>query len=217
MALARVNGVPVLEARVQMPYSGAWTADLAIDAAAASVPTGRVVVDLGGPLSLRGVATRGGAAFGVTSLRVVGGSGGLAQVLEPKDYRGVPLRIPLQDAVSAAGETLAANADQQALALELDRWTRFRQRAAEVLDGLAAEAGCTWRVLYSGTVWLGADNFPAANLKYDLLRGDPHLGQVELGVDVPSLVPGVSLLGQQVRRVEHVVSEKSVRTVANFA
>lgn len=208
-------GASILEARVVMPARGAWTADLAIDSDQGPAAVGPIVIDLGG-LTLHGVAIQGGAYAGATQLRVVGGAGGLSQVLEPKDYRGVPLRIPLEDALQLAGETLSGTADATALAYTLTRWVRFRQSAGELLGALADEVGATWRVLADGTVWLGTDAFLEAQVEHELLDGDPHLDLVEVGVETPTLVPGVAFLGRSVVQVEHVLAEDRVRSVVTF-
>lgn len=216
MALGRVNGKAIVEAQLHMPRIGAWTADLVVDAENASQVTGAIAFDLGGTLKYRGTATRAGSAFGSVSLRVVGGNAGLPVNLAPKSYEGVPLRIPLQDAITDAGEQLSSTIAPALLTVQLAKWTRFNETCTSVLDTLSAEAGCIWRVLYDGTVWLGNDAYPEIPVPHELLSGDPHQGRVEIGVDAPALVPGVKFLGRNVEQVDHVLTESKVRTVVHF-
>jgi len=217
VALAKVNGYDLISGSVLMPQQGAWSADLVVDAPNPGVVLGGVGIDLGGQVALKGTTTSAGSLAGRVSLRVVGGAGKLNAILKPKGYRAIPLRNPLQDLMADSGETLSGAVNPGVLATILARWTRFLESTAQGLDDLADRAGATWRVLYDGTVWMGTDSYPAVNVAADLLSGDPHLGRVELGVETPQLVPGVSFLGRNVSQVQHVISEGSIRTVVTFA
>lgn len=216
MAIGTAAGLDIIEAHLLIPQQGAWTVDLVLDVDSATDLAGKIDIDLSG-LTLSGTAVRGGPALGVTTLRVVGGAGGLGKLLTPKDYRQVPLRLPVQDALAAVGEVLSSVADATALDYQLSRWVTFAETAAEMLDSIAEKFSLQWRVIGEGTVWIGTDAFPAVSFDYDLLSGDPHLDVVELGVESPSLVPGVSFLGRNVASVEHVISEAGIRSVVTFA
>src|ERR1035437_4017416 len=108
MALATINGLDVLEARLHLPREGRWWADLAVDTDDAGARQGAAVIQLGEALTLKGTTVRAGAYAGSVTLQVVGGSAGLMKVIQPKAYQGVPLRIPLQDALTEVGEVLAS-------------------------------------------------------------------------------------------------------------
>lgn len=206
----------LLEGEIHMPRIGAWTADLVVDAENANKVVGAQALDLGGPLRMRGTATRSGSAFGRTSLRMVGGNAGLPMNLDPKAYEQVPLRIPLQDALTDAGEQLSTAIASAVLSVQLAKWNRLQETCGSVLDALAAEAGCIWRVLFDGSIWLGNDAFPEVTGPYEVLDGSPHEGRVELGVEAPALVPGVTFLGRHVEQVEHRLTNNAVRTVVLF-
>ncbi len=217
MALAQLNGVDVLEGSVCMPLKGAWHADLAIDASNSGGLAGVVGLVLGGTLQLVGVCTPGGvgAAFGQVLMRVVGGYGGLSLTLPPKAYSNTTLALPLKEALTTAGEQLDPATDQGALSTPLARWNRGNEQVSAVLDGLLEEfPGGTWRVLPGGNTWMGKDTWPAWTGTYQTMKYDAHLGRLELGVDIPSLLPGESLLGRHAVYVEHQIRATSTRTLA---
>lgn len=215
MALGTLNGVPILEARVQMPSSGAWTADVVLPTDGGPGDMASATLDFGA-LQLVGTAVRGGSYLGASMVRLVGGGAGLGTQMAPKEYRGVPLSIPLKEILAAAGDTLSAASEADALSYNLPRWLRFAQSAGEAIAALAVETGRAWRVLADGTVWVGTESYPSAAPAYQLVRGDPHLGSVEVAMDAPLLIPGIGFLGFPVVAVEHVVTEDRVRSVVTF-
>src|SRR5436305_4497470 len=103
MAYLTIQGKPVLKATVTLPLVGPWAADLVIDSAA--IPDGFVTLALGWDASVKltGTIYRGGPVRGATTARVVGGAGGLGEILPAKGYHGVTLRLPLSEALAAGG------------------------------------------------------------------------------------------------------------------
>src|ERR1041385_6650735 len=115
MALATVNGFRILEAHITMPRSGRWSAELAVDAESTEGLTGKVTIDLGGQLQLVGTARQLGVHVDLVTMEVGAGGAGLLRQVVPKAYQGVPLSLPLTDALAAVGESLAPSADAQTL------------------------------------------------------------------------------------------------------
>lgn len=211
-AYVTANGYAVISGEIALPRSGVWTADLVVDHATAADLSGRVTIALGA-LSFQGTAFRVGVTLETVMLRVVGGAGGMATVLPAKQYQGVPIRIPVTDALSGAGELLAPDADPGVLGQFLKGWVRMKQQASTALAALLASAGATWRVRANGSVWVGSELWPVTQLgNYDLVRQDQHLGLFEIAADLPSIYPGESFLGQQVSYVEHNVTASRLRT-----
>lgn len=216
MSIGTAAGCDILEAHVLMPPRGAWTADLVLDTEAGPSIDAPIAINLSS-LTLSGTVVSGGATNRLTTLRVIGGGGGINTKLSPKDYRGVPARVPLIDALEAAGEKLSDSCDESLLAIEIPRWVTFAESMAAFLDEMADHLKATWRMLADGTVWIGVDTFPAVKLEYEMLKNTPHLGVMEIGVESPTLVPGVNFMGQNVSQVEHVIAEGAIRTVVTFA
>lgn len=216
-------GFPIIEAVITLVRAGRWSVDLAIDAPSADGLEGAsITLELGGKLQLQGTVRRAGEFVGCVKLEVVGGRAGLLRELAPKAFQAVTLQLVLQDALAGVGEQLAGDSDASVLAVALPKWTRIRATAAEELASLlgAAPAGAVARVKPDGSVWVGVDTYPDAGLadgSYELLRDDHHSGVAELGVEVPSLLPGTTFLGRQVEEVTHLVQDDRVRTTVQFA
>jgi hypothetical protein len=221
MALLTCNGLSVLEATIRMPKIGAWDADVVIDTADASqfLAGQRVTLTTDdGEFSLVGTVrlSRTGVWIDSTRCRVVGGAGGLSQMVPARYYQYGTLKIPLGDILSAAGESLSSTADAGVLATSLQSWTTVAQRAGMEIAALAQAAGpaVSWRVLSDGTIWLGPESWPAApdSFEYTLIDQHPNENRAEIGADTLALVPGMSLGGQNISHLVHTVEPERVRT-----
>lgn len=207
--LVTVNGLPCLQATLRLPRTGVWIADLVVDATAAI--EGSVTVSVG-QMTLKGRAARTGLARDTAVLRVLAGAGGLSAKVPAKFYRRCPAKAPLQDILAAAGEMLSSTVEAGLLNQQLVAFVLVRQKAADALRALADKLGVTWRVLEDGTVWLGEESWPDANVSLDLIADDPRQGFTEYGSDSPTLLPGTTLDGKRVSQVEHRILPASVRT-----
>lgn len=210
--IATLNGKPVLAAAAMLPVSGVWTADVEVDAETTAGLTGRSTLVLGA-LTLVGTPLRLGSFAGRTTVRLVGGAGGLGRTLEPKAYRNATLHLVVEELLTAAGEVLDPASDAAALSVLVPHWSRRRAVAGVALGLLADAAGVSWRVLPGGTVRLANKTWPVATLADGVLLSEaPELGRATFGVERPSLLPGVTLDGRRVSRVEHVVTADAIRT-----
>lgn len=216
MALVTCAGADVLRAHLEIPQQGAWTAEVVLDTD--RDVTGSVTLAAAGGLSLAGVVARGGVNPALLRWEgvLVGGAGGLS-----KPVRGAFRNATAGDVLSAicsqSGEALSATVGAAVRAQSLPQWTLGQSTAAQALDRLAAHLGAVWRVLSDGTIWIGAETWPAASLPAGAEVVDPSqlVAYVEIGVTTPALLPGVALDGVgNVYGVEHWIEPSSVRTWA---
>lgn len=214
MSFLKLNGLPVISATITMPLVGAWYADLVVDDQ--SAPAGPALLSAADDsVIFSGFSYRGGVTREKVMVRVVGGGGGLATQLNAKHYRAVPLRLPLLDILTQSKEKLSASASPDILNRQLGSWSRTKGLAGESIRALAESAGASWRVLRDGSVWLGVETWPDFSLSYEIIDEAPHSGRIEIWSEAPQLIPGVTLNGRRISKVEHLISEK-IRTTAWF-
>jgi hypothetical protein len=209
-----VNNNPVTDGTFSFPRTGAWVADLMISGADAI--TGAVTVVIGDSLTLSGTVYRGGVYVGQNYLRVVGGKGGLHKDATPKHYKDiVPARNVISDLMADAGETLSATSDAALTGTELGNWTTTKQPVNRALFALMAalDPAAIMRVLPDGTIFLGADAFSTSALEVVLVDEFANEGKMVLSMDVPELLPGVTILGRKVSYVEHHLDSSRVRSL----
>lgn len=212
MAYCTVNGAPVLECVVTLPRIGVWTADVEMPAAQAL--SGRATIALGSSLTLAGTFTRSGLdGRGRTRARIVGGAGGLGKTLVPKSYVSVPLRIPVSDVLSDAGEQLSNTADAGVLSTQLPAWSRMSDVAGISLAALVDAAAATWRVLLDGTVWVGTETWPTSNMTALAISYEPERLLRTVASLSPTVLPGQLFGGQRIALVRHVLTSDAIRTV----
>ena len=211
MATVTINGQRAFETVISLPRTGAWRVDASVNTTSAITGACEIVI---GNLTLKGYARVGGVYGEVASVRVIAGAGGLYKDARPKHYSNAPLRIPLNDLLSDAGETLSATSDAAMLATSLVNWTTIQAPTANLITALADAAGATWRMVADGTVWMGKESWPASSFTYDLERSAPQERRLDMVSDEPTLLPGTTLSGQRIGYVTHTISASSVRTVA---
>jgi hypothetical protein len=219
MALATLNGFDVVSARITLPLSGAWHADVIVDSAKA--PTGAALLVLDGGLRLTGRTTRSDAYLETSYLRMTAGADGMRRTARPKFYTSGTVGVVLRDLLSTAGETLATSSAADVLGATLPAWATIAQPVGAALAVLLARggpAGATWRHLPDGTLWVGVETWPDSGMVdgTDFVQVDshPHEDRVELGVETLHLLPGTLLQGRRVNTVEHDLQDGRVRTSA---
>lgn len=182
MTTASVNGERLASARIRVPFSGPWIADVVFEGA----PTfsDRPTILLGGNLELVGTfdprndGTRGEQRFA----RIVGGANGWGSVLPVRHYhndagvRGVNVAT---DAAREAGEVLADFDGVSRLGID---YVRGERPASEALEMSAGDR--TWWVGYDGLTVVGnRAEFDAVDGSYEVLEVDPANRCAVLGVD----------------------------------
>jgi hypothetical protein len=220
MALAQYAGLDVLRARLCHPSRGAWWGELELDTQTA--PSGKNDLVVQGGFTLTGTVVRGGPFIGSTTVRVSGGAGGTTTRLEAAAYENAQLQDVLAAIASGAGETVSSSVAGDVAGVQLPYWTISGQPAARALDLLADMAGqllgaaINWRILSDGSLWMGSESWPSQQLPLgsDVLWQFPELGKYVLGVEAPSILPGVALsdVGINVVAVDHWLEADQVRT-----
>lgn len=215
MAFVTVNELPVLAGIIGLPQIGNWSADVEVPAPT-SVPSGPATITLG---SLSFVGTFSRAGFdGRGRLRawIVGGAAGLGKTLVPRSYLGVPLRIPLQDVLTDAGEKLASTADQATLNFQVPAWSRMQDLAAASLAAIAAVTEASWRVLTDGTVWIGPEQWPTSDMVASAISFEPEEKRRTVASLAPQILPGQVFEGDRVVFVQHLIDSDGLRTVLHL-
>lgn len=225
MALVTINNVGVISGVIAMPLNGVWTADLVIDqvdgtgfAAGTSVTIASSVPG-GASLSLSGVVApaRSGSFLDAVHVRVLGGAGGMGKSTTPTAYAqpGAFVRDVVNRLMTDSSETLSSKADQGMLAGNLVAWSLILAPVSQALETLlrVVAPSSNWRFLSDGTLWIGQETWPTSNPTFDVIEQSPKDGSFELGVESPSIMPGVTLAGVgQVNRVEHHISGAQIRS-----
>lgn len=214
MSFATLNSKPVVAAVISMPRVGAWTAEVVADAQ--EEISGEVSLAAGG-LTWRGASLRSGVARDSVRAELVGGRGKLGAEIAPKFYRSATVRLVVEDLLGAAGERLSATADDSLLARQLASWSRVGGKAGAALRQICDAYGASWRALADGTIWVGLETWPEAQLEHELIAEDPKAGWVEISSEDLSLRPGTMFRGRRIERVEHRISARSLRSRAWFA
>jgi len=214
MSFARLADHPVMGAVITMPRIGAWTANVVADAQ--EDLSGAVELRAGG-VAWAGTAVRTGVAQDTVRAAIVGGAGGLSLQVSPKFYRDTTARIVVEDILSAVGEMLSQTSDAAFLGKMLAAWSRAGGKAGAALRQFVEPYGAAWRVLADGSIWVGQESWPEAQLEHELVAEDPRAGWVEIATEDLSLTPGTMFRGRMVAKVEHRVSATSVRTRCWFA
>jgi len=139
----------VLRARVYLHAWGAWYADLSLDGE--HTLTGAVTLALA-DVSFQGTVLAGGAAFGRSDYRIVGGKGGWGKPLPKRSYEnerfGVKLATVVGDAAREAGEVFESSSTERLG----PAWTRPEGPARRVLEQIAPSA---WYIGEDGVTRLG--------------------------------------------------------------
>ncbi len=206
-------GSDILRCRLVAGTRGPWTFTGRIDTAAA--PAGRVAIVLGST-TWTGTVVEARQDGGAYEVRAIGGAAGLGADLPAKAYVGVALRIPLADLASATGETLSSSVAASLLSTRVGHLQRQRGTGAALLEVLTDAFEWTWRTLPDGTLWLGAETWPAAT-DADAVTLSDTPEALTIAVESASLAPGQTWAGRQIQEVEHAIEGGRLRTVLRFS
>jgi len=212
--VSTANGKTVLTAEITEPRTGAWHADITLDATELTSP---VALSIEG-VAFAGTVLRSGVHGGRFGARVVGGKGGLSVELVAKNYStvsGTKLSVVLADILRECGETLSASAESAVTGRTLTKWHRSAGPASHALVRLLDAAGAVFRVLRDGTIWVGAQTYPEAKPTHTLIDEDWVAGISTIATDTPILEPGVTFRGQKIESVVHRLEPNALRTEAH--
>ena len=213
-----LSGATLHRAVIQLPLQGAWVADVE-HIEAPTVAVGDEVTLTLGSQSWVGTVYRVDPGEGRRwDTRIVGGGGGLSTVLAPRQYRSPPASLVVQDALVEAGEVVDAGTLARLATSVQPAWVRRAETAAQLLDEVSAILSYRWRVLPSGSVWLGTDAGTLATLEGDLIETGAASGVAVVAALEPTVSPGQTWRNPQtgvtvtVGAVVHRVDEQSTRT-----
>jgi hypothetical protein len=212
MAILTAGGHDVLAGSITLPRVGAWTADLELDADAEL--EGPVTIEIAEGESLVGTARGGELTYGYMRPRVVAGADGLGKEARPRHYTNPAVRTVLGDLAAAAGETLSGTISAALLNARLTAWTVLVGTVGEQLGAFvrfALPPGTAWRYLPDGTLWVGAETWPASGTTdWRELDRFPREGRLELGLDSATLLPGTMLGADRLAYIEHRIRPSGV-------
>lgn len=189
MAEVELDDAVCVSAQVLMPRVGAWTADVVVDDA--TPRAGRVTLAIDGA-RFAGAVVRGGVRDGRWRGRLVGGVGGLRGTVAAVAHRGATLGLVLADVLRATGEALAPSSAD--LSAAVARWGRIEGPGARTVADVARAAGCAWRVLPDGSVWVGREAWAEHRPDVDVVDWRPETGRLEVAGDVLGILPGQTLV-----------------------
>jgi hypothetical protein len=208
--LVSCNDIRVNSGEIAMPRIGTWVADFALDGAP---PTGACTISVAdGAVVFRGTVVRTNSFRERHSVLVVGGAGGLSGYVPHKHHRAVPVETPIGAILADAGETLSSTSDAATLRTRLAAWSRRAGTGGDALTTLLDDVGAAWRVLDDGTVWVGAETWPAATVAMQVTSDGGTQDSAEVATDLPVLRPGTTVGGRKVSTVIHRFDPNRVRT-----
>lgn len=221
MAFCTINDVPVLNGTIVMPRKGVWVADVVIDqpdGTGFDVGTAVTIDASGFELSGTVVPGRTGSYLDAVHVIVKGGSAGMQKAAQPRSYvqPGALLRDAAEGIARDAGETLSDTIASELLNRNLVAWAVLAGPCASALEVLleTIDPSLNWRILSDGSLWFGAETWPAVKQDFELIDHDPSKGTYVLGSDEFLVTPGVELedVGQ-VNRVEHTIERSRLRSM----
>lgn len=225
MSDADLNGLPALRGDLLIPYQGAITAELDLDADEA--PSGAVTLTYRDRTFACTVVADptdsalrlSGDSGGFKRCRVVGGAGGLDRALEPQEFAQGALVQQLLDAILAgSGETWAADISADLLTQVVPQWSWTAGTVRNALDALVQYLGVVWRIRADGRLWIGTPA-PAAVAApaYTLIDIAPEAGQACWSMDELSVEPDQIIDGLTIRQVSYSWTESLLNVLVSFA
>ena len=221
---ASLSGVPVVAARLTVPYSGIWHADVTLDRALPAPLVGPQALLLAGSTWACAVVRVGDYA-GVRKARLVGGQGGWRRPapVPPPPFTspiGVPIALVLSTAAAAAGElppNLAGYVGSPLLGAPPVGGSYVYQAGpmSLVLQDLL---GDTWYLDPTGTVQVIPVRPPVPIASpWTCVDFDGAAGTYEIATDViGDWMPGAAFLGPTVQgtvsRVTHELDQGKLRS-----
>lgn len=210
MALAEIEGIACIEARLSLPRVGVWVLDAVVDTA--DTLSGAVAGTVGA-LSLSGYVLRAESYLNALRVRVIGGAGGLLSTATPKFWQQAQSRDVAFSLLQSAGETLDTTSS---LTAWLQWYAVGSGTVGSEVAGIAAKQGAdyVWRVMPDGAVWVGEDAWTETDAVLVEIDRDPIDRLLVFGTDAPALLPGTTYEDLRIDLVEHHVRAGSVRSLA---
>lgn len=201
MSTVTLSGHRATMARAHIPAWGVWWSEVELDAE--QTLSGACDLKIA-DLTLSGTVMSGGPSKGKSIYRIAGGAGQWGKSIPAKGYAndaGVKLATVLQDAASAAGETLDATSIPDSRVGP--SYVREAGPASRVFQQLA---DTNWYVAENGITRVGRRT--AADLTVQATRGplDVARGTVTLAAEeIATILPGIRVDGIEAVDVVHEV------------
>lgn len=210
---ATLAGAPITRCQLSLCARGAWTAQCLLAADAA--PTGRVELVLPG-ISLVGFVKFSGIfAQNVTAYLVGGQAGGVLTEVPGQHYRDADGHLVAQALCAAAGESLAADSDPNALGQQLAHYQVRRMALGSALDELCEALGTDWLITDAGEVRVGPPSWPTAEPAGVVLQREaPEKCALYLALSEEALRAGTTFRGRRLRAVDNVLERSRWRAEA---
>lgn len=199
----------IVAGQLHLPRTGRWVANL--ETTGGEAPTGDVTLVLSG-VSMPGHIRRSELIAGRIHLQIVGGNGGMGKLATATHYRGTTVRHVFSDLLRDAGESMASDCSAAALNAPLKAWTSLRssyatigtlvQALAETATGIIGQ-DVSWRIQYTGKVWIGVESWPACPADARIIAGDGSNASQVVGTDALGIWPGTTIDGRKVDYVVH--------------
>ena len=215
MSLATCNGLDIVSARFTFRLQGAWDAELAVNGESAEPVSGALSIVVDGQ-TLRATATRSEAdSGGLVTVQAIGGAGGLGTAVPSLGYVSTTRRLVIVNALSLGGESLDGTSSAR-LDEYLPHWTRSAGTVGDAVRAQAKSLGMGWRVLPSGSVWVGEETWPTVSPEHTLEAERPTADALAIAVDGFDVLPGSTFLGRKVREVEYRLDGSTMRASVSY-
>jgi hypothetical protein len=211
---ASLNGTPVTKARIVIPYTGIWHADVWLDRVADTSGSQSLQVDT---LALTCSVVRQIDFTGESMVRLVGGAGGWRKQATPQIYAQANLSTILGDTASLVGEQVNVTTDSTVkpfYCVVAEDAQGNPMPASQVLQELL---GDQWYMDPLGVIQQGPRPSPAIASPFTLrsVDGPPGIYQVDTDT-IADWVPGATFSGPTgsgtISRVTHVLESGRLHT-----
>lgn len=223
VSLATTDADPqrVIGGTLALPRIGVWHAEVKVDADTdvTLTPGAAAKIEVnGGELDLVGTIIRAVEYQGVTQVRVVAGGGGLQIPATPKFYGPGKVGDVLTGTLLDSGDVVSADADAGMLGAALSSWTTIKAPIGrQIAELLRPIDGAAWRFLPDGSLWVGPETWPDTDVADDAwqtLDYDHWNGILKLGVLSPTLLPGTTVGGFRIDRIEYTIAGDKITAQA---
>ena len=207
---------PIVSGNLELPRTGAWTAEVYFSITDAPSLGTRSDLLIAGT-SRSGTVVSIAQDYLQVKARIVAGAGKMDTILDARDYRGFQAAQIAQDALRDAGEQTGT---WGALDIYCPHWTRSQGPCRESLrrvtrllgkgEVVSADAASltTWRFDDTGKADAVVDTFTASSAAYEQLTSWGQERLVMLGVYDSSIRPGQSVIAwDAARKLDRVLYE----------
>ncbi len=210
--------VNVLSATITEPKEGAWTARIELDSD--DPITGPVALQDG--LTIwNGAQKRGAQEHGRTIALLVGGSGGLSQVLKVRNYKAPRIAELIADLMGDTLEAISPDVTLDILSSQIERWSRRSGPGGLSLKQIVDETSAdVWRIRRDGLIWFGVEAYPEvpSSFQFTEISRDPSEDSITIAPEEDQVLVAVGdkFLDRNVAGVVTHISPGSLRQVISW-